>query len=210
MLKDFALCQNTSGHPGAMRLLVKPERSRNMKTSFCLLTFAALLSGCSGAACGPMDRVELPAHLDVSALRDPLLAQDFKDAAILWYAVTDGGVDLLSGEGPAIKVTTQKGLFPAHDMETIKTHDSIRIVVDSKILERYNEPNTMYKTYAVATHEIGHVLGLKHTTTGIMQPNTDLNPSCIDAAAVREVCESYPCGPHPLSNCLPDSDLYNN
>lgn len=180
-----------------------------MKTNFCLLALVVALSGCSGVACGPVDRVELPAHLDVSAL-EPQLAQDFRDAAILWFAVTDGGVDLLSDEGSAIPVTTKVNMFPTHDMETTKTFNQIKIKVDSTILERYNEPNTMYKTYAVATHEIGHVLGLHDAKTGIMVPYTDSNPNCIDAAAVREVCANYKCGPHPLSNCLPDSDLFNN
>ena len=157
------------------------------------MLFTLLLS----AACGSPyhERVELPAYLDTSTLDAKHVAR-VEAAAAEWYMATDGGVDLLVGDGDRVPVT-MADLSQMNDAGvTIHHNDRIEIELDDT-----HATGDPVRLRGIVMHEIGHALGLPHAADGIMYKWSQDKPTCIDADALRLVCEVYRCGPNARSTC---------
>lgn len=155
--------------------------------------FTLLLS----SACGSPyhERVELPAYLDTSALDANHVAR-VEAAAAEWYVATGGGVDLLSGDGERVLVTMADLSWRNDIGITLHYGDRIEIELDDTHATR--DPELLR---GVVMHEIGHALGLPHAEDGIMYKWSQDKPTCIDANALRLVCETYRCGANARSTC---------
>ena len=155
----------------------------------------AALACCLLMACGPVERIELPAHLDTSSL-DAEREAAVLSAAAEWLEATGGAVDLMGADGDAVPVTIAdlSSLAPAGmgvDGMTEKRADGVIIELDVALaLDSIRE---------VAMHEIGHALGLPHGP-GLMAPLLG-RPACVDAESLRLVCEVYACGPGAHATC---------
>lgn len=142
--------------------------------------------------------VEMPAHLDLSAL-DSEHAARMLAAADLWYVATDGGVDLTgSGNGYAMPVTMAAigggRIGETHNRPLDATY--MFILLDDK---GGTEPADLQAWSAA--HELGHALGLQHADTGLMVPVAQHRAPCVDTAALALVCAEYACGPNAHATC---------
>ena len=155
----------------------------------------AALACCLLMACGPVDRIELPAHLDTNSL-DADREAAVLSAAAEWLKATGGAVDLLGADGEAVPVTVADlsrwdGAGVSIDGMTEKRVGGVAIMLDVAVAtENVRE---------VAMHEIGHALGLPHGP-GLMAPLLG-RPACVDAESLRLVCEVYACGPGAHATC---------
>lgn len=144
-------------------------------------------------------RVPLPAYLDTSGITNLSFRNNIYGAALEWFNATDGGVDLLSGDGQSIIVLFEPLSKNGWDGLQWQADGHFYFAID-QLANAHNYTSDQIK--AVAIHEIGHVLGLGHSTTGIMQPcATCFGRACVDAEALALVCVNYTCGIAAHSTC---------
>ena len=175
-----------------------------------LLLSLVLLVGC-GAKYDESDGVissapgagylQLPAHLDTSNVNNPNLNKIIDDAALDWYIATDG-IDLLGTEGQTIPVVVMD-LDPGiiGQANVIEVPGNFHMWIDFSVVPAYPDAASTEYAKTAVIHEIGHLLGLQHSTTGIMQPYVT-PPACVDKEALSLVCKRFHCGPKNKTTCL--------
>lgn len=162
------------------------------------IILSLFLVGCSGTSHG-FQHLKMPAHLNMANVDDSVVVAGVALAAHEWYTATDGTVDLLAGDGQSIPVSLEDLTDEDRDGEAAvlakQGHFFLRI--DDTVAVRY----TFQEVKAICLHEIGHVLGLHHTTNGIMNQKPSDQSSCIDADALAKVCKRYGCGSNAKATC---------
>jgi hypothetical protein len=175
-----------------------------------LLLMLVLLTGC-GARYDATDStyssapgagyLQLPAHLDTSQVNNPNLVKIIDEAAFQWYLATDG-IDFLDRtQGQTIPVVI-KDLDPGivGQANVTEVPGNFHMWLDFNIIPAYPDQGASDYAETAVMHEMGHLLGLQHSSTGIMQPYVT-PPPCIDKEALDLVCKRYQCGPLNKTTC---------
>jgi len=120
-----------------------------------------------------------------------------------WAAATDGGLDpglSVAHDGPWLVSAKDlsDGILGATSVSGDWIHlDTVRL---DEITDSYSQYRDAVK--AVALHEIGHAAGIQNHEHGLMRNPVSFANTCVDSAALADMCALVNCGPRSGATCI--------